>query len=59
MWLIIMDATFFDDEPSTFKIFNARIVGWQCGAKLKGGQRSFKLEMLKGGVTPPLKLGST
>ncbi len=55
-----MDATtFFDDKPSTFKVFNARIVGWQCGAKLKGGQRNFKLEMLEGGVTPPFKLGST
>jgi hypothetical protein len=34
----IVDATIFlDDEPSTFKAFGARIVGWQCGAKLKGG----------------------
>jgi hypothetical protein len=30
VWLFIMDETmFFDDEPSTFKVFNACIVGWQ------------------------------
>jgi hypothetical protein len=29
-------TTFFDIEPSTFN-FHVYIMGWQCGAKLKGG----------------------
>jgi len=30
-------TTFFDIEASTFN-FHAYIMGWQCGAKLKGGR---------------------
>ncbi len=52
-------TTFLDDEPSTFKVFGAHIVGWRWGAKLKGGWGSLRLEMPKGRVAPPFKLGST
>jgi hypothetical protein len=35
-------TTFFNIEPSTFN-FHVYIMGWQCGAKLKGG-RGISLE---------------